>query len=133
MTTSQHDTARSTIEARPTTPRAAGELRQVLRERGWRADLAWVEVGSRAAAAAVGAADGAAVRRTIVYLPSLRALDGGALQLWREGDVPAPAVADVREVMVAVDGVDEWTSEAFEVPPARVEDGAEAEGAGFAA
>lgn len=103
------------------TPEAAGALRHTLRARGWRTDLAWAEVGARSAAAAVRAADGEDVRRTIAHLPSLRALDGGAPRVWCAGDVPVPAVADVREVMLATDGADEWLSEHFEVPPAHIE------------
>jgi hypothetical protein len=105
---------------RPTTATAAGELRQTLRQVGWRADLAWADVGSRSAGAAVRAGGGA-VRRTIAYVPALKTLDGGALRLWKNGDVAVPAVADVREVMLAVDGSDEWISEVFEAPPSRVE------------
>jgi hypothetical protein len=107
--------------ARPTTATAAGELRQTLRQVGWRADLAWADVGSRSAGAAVRAAGGGAVRRTIAYVPALKTLDGGALRLWKNGDVAVPLVADVREVMIAIEGSDEWTSEVFEAPPSRVE------------
>jgi hypothetical protein len=126
-------TALPDTTARPQTARAAGELRQLLRERGWRADLAWAEVGSRSASGAVTAAGGADVRRTIAYLPSLRALDGGTLRLWRDGDVPVPAAADVREVMVATAGAEDWHSETFEAPAARVERDAAARPAGIAA
>jgi hypothetical protein len=113
---------------RPTTPAEAGVERQRLRQRGWRSDLAWAEVGSRSAAAAVKATGGD-TRRTIAYLPALRSLDGGSLRLWRDGDVPAPATADVREIMLATDGVEDWISEAFEVPPASVESDTELAGA----
>ncbi len=118
MTTSHPATAVST---RPKTLQAAGELRQTLRDRGWRADLAWAEVGARSASGAVSAARGADVRRTIAYVPALRALDGGTPRLWKDGDVPVPPVADVREIMLATQGVAEWISEIFEAPPERVE------------
>jgi hypothetical protein len=118
MTTSHAAMADTT---RPQTVQHAGELRHTLRERGWRADLAWVEVGARSAGGAVSAADGADVRRTIAYVPALRALDGGTPRLWKDGDVPVPPVADVREIMLATQGIDEWISEVFEAPPERVE------------
>jgi hypothetical protein len=123
MSTAKHDTmimpARSVA---PRTPEAAGELRHRLREHGWRTDLAWVAVGSRSAGGAVRAAGGEDVRRTVAYLPTLRSLDGGAASVWKHGDVPAPPAADVREVMLATDGVDEWISELFEAPPERIEE-----------
>jgi hypothetical protein len=121
MTTFSHDTMPMPIRTTtPDTPEAAGELRQRLRERGWRTDLAWVEVGSRSATGAVRAAGGD-VRRTVAYIPALRAIDRGALQMWKDGDVPVPPIADVREVMVATSGVDEWISEVFEAPPEHLE------------
>lgn len=111
----------------------AGHLRQLLREQGWRTDLGWVEVGARSASMAVRAASGGDVRRTIAYVPGLRSLDGGAPRLWKQDDVPVPPVADVREVMVATGGSDEWMTESFEVPPERVEaDSRQPETAGVA-
>lgn len=100
----------------------AGALRQRLRLHGWRSDLAWIDVGARSASGAVSAAGGGDVRRTLAYLPALRSIDGGAPRVWKDGDVPAPSVADVREVMLATDGVAEWISEVFEAPPERVAD-----------
>lgn len=118
----------------PVTPEQAGELRQLLRGQGWRADLGWVEVGARSARMAARAAGGGDVRRTIAYVPGLRSLDGGTSRLWKEHDVPVPPVAEVREVMLATDDSDEWMTESFEVPPARVEAGdREPEVAGVAA
>jgi hypothetical protein len=122
---------------RPQTPEAAGELRQQLRDLGWRSDLGWVSVGSGSAQAAVKAADGADARRTIAYFPAIRALDGGALRLWRDGDVPVPPEADAREVMVATaDGFD-WLSEVLEAPATTVDDeretGPDPAGGGLAA
>lgn len=93
----------------------AGELRQRLRESGWSSDLAWANVGSGSAATAQGEA-----RRTIVYLASLRAVDGGAAKVWQEGDVPAPAEADAREVFVTSDEDSEWHSEVLEAPATTV-------------
>lgn len=101
---------------RPATPQAAGELRHRLRIEGWQSDLTWVEVGSGSASGAVRAAGGDDVRRTIAYLASLRALDGGAPRVWKEGAVPVPAQADAREVMLATEGVTEWISEVLEAP-----------------
>jgi hypothetical protein len=120
MSTSQQQLSETTRPARISTPEAAGALRMRLRDNGWRADLAWVEVGRRSATAAVRAA-GEDVRRTIAYLPSLSALDGGTPRLWRDGDVPVPAAADVREVMLATEDCEDWISETFEVPAQRVE------------
>jgi hypothetical protein len=106
---------------RPNTVTAAGELRQTLRDRGWRSDLAWIEVGARSASGAVHAAGGGEARRTVAYLSAVRALDGGALRLWKDGAVPVPPQADVREVMLATAGVEEWISELFEAPATTVE------------
>ena len=109
-----------TRHARPQTVEAAGELRQQLRAAGWRTDVGWCDVGSRSAQVAVRGAAGGPSRRTLAYVPALRALDGGASKLWMAGDVPAPPEADAREVMVALPDADEWQSEVFEAPVERV-------------
>ncbi len=106
----------------PETPQAAGALRHRLRIEGWQSDLTWVEVGSRSASGAVRAAGGADVRRTIAYLASLRALDGGAPRLWKEGAVPVPPQADAREVMLATEDVTDWMSEVLEAPATTIDD-----------
>lgn len=100
---------------RPTDPQAAGTLRQRLRNEGWRSDLAWAVIGSGSAATVSGEA-----RRTVVYLGSLREVDGGAAKLWRPGDVPAPAVADAREVFITRPGDTEWHSHRLEAPATTV-------------
>lgn len=135
MTTPQQTTVQTTTTSdRLGTPEQVGELRQLLREHGWRADLGWAEVGARSASVAVHAAGGDDVRRTIAYLPALRTIDGGALRLWKHDDVAVPPVAAVREVMVATEGLDEWMTETFEVPPEHVEAAdRETEDAGVAA
>lgn len=94
---------------------AAGGLRQRLREEGWSSDLAWATVGSGSASTAQGDE-----RRTIAYLASLRAVDGGAPKVWQQGDVPAPAEADAREVLVTSDDDSEWHSEVLEAPATTV-------------
>lgn len=99
----------------PADETAAGELRQRLREEGWQADLAWAKVSSGTATQAVHASGGEPVRRTIAYLSSVRKIDGGASQLWKEGDVASPPEADAREVMVATPDDPDWHSEHFEV------------------
>lgn len=111
------------------TPQAAGELRHRMRDDGWQSDLTWVEVGSRSASGAVRAAGGEDVRRTVAYLASLRALDGGAPRVWKEGAVPVPAQADAREVMVATEGVTEWISEVLEAPVTTTSDEGDEAGA----
>jgi hypothetical protein len=70
-----------------------------LREEGWQSDFAWTEIGSGSAQAAVRSGDGGTARRTIAYLPSVRAADGGAGRVWKTGDVPVPAEADAREAL----------------------------------
>lgn len=100
---------------------AAGELRQRLREEGWSSDLAWATVGSGSASTAQGDE-----RRTIAYLASLRAVDGGAPKIWQEGDVPAPAEADAREVFVTFANDSEWHSEVLEAPATTVTESPEA-------
>lgn len=101
-------------------PEVAGELRQRLREDGWRSDMGWAKVGAGSAALAQQDA-----RRTIAYLASLRAIDGGAGKVWQEGDVPAPAEADAREVFVARAADTEWHSEVLEAPATTVASGAD--------
>lgn len=96
---------------RPTDSQTAGALRQQLRDEGWRSDLAWVVVGSGSAATVSGRA-----HRTVVYLGSLQDVDGGASRLWKPGNVPAPAVADAREVFMTRPGDTEWYSESLEAP-----------------
>ena len=113
---------------RPRSAEAAGEARLRLRAEGWRSDLAWSAVSSGSAPAAVRAAGGASARRTIAYVPALRALDGGAGKVWKEGDVPAPPEADAREVMRATAEGYDWESEVFEAPPEAV--GSDASGDG---
>lgn len=120
MTTSQQELHETTLPEHARTPHGAGALRVRLREAGWSSDLSWVEVGARTAISAARAAGGEA-RRTIAYLPSLSAVDGGTRRLWKEGDVPVPSVADVREVMLATETCEDWISELFEAPPERVE------------
>lgn len=106
---------------RQLTTEATGELRERLRAQGWSSDLAWTTVGSRSAAAiAEGVAEGQA-KRTIAYLASLRAVDGGALGVWKDGDVPAPPEADAREVLTARPGDTDWHSELLEAPAESVE------------
>ena len=100
---------------RALTPEEVGELRERLRQDGWRSDVGWVSVGV-GASAQVSQEGQEPVRRTIAYLPSLRAVDGGAARLWKDGDVPAPRQADVREVMVADPQASDWHSETFEAP-----------------
>lgn len=95
----------------PMDAETAGALREQLREAGWRSDLAWALVGVGHAGTVQGEA-----RRTIAYLPSLRAVDGGASKVWQDGDVPAPAVADAREVFVTRPDDTEWHSESLEAP-----------------
>jgi hypothetical protein len=114
-----------TRQARPQTAEAAGELRQRLRAAGWRTDVGWSDVGSRSAQVAVQGAGGAPTRRTIAYVPRLRAVDGGAGRLWMDGDVAAPPEADAREVMIARPDSDEWQSETFEAPLGHVAAGNE--------
>lgn len=97
-----------------------GELRQRLREHGWRSDLGWSDVGSGSAQTATDGAQGEA-RRTIAYLATLRAVDGGAGRVWKEGDVPAPPQADAREVLIATPGAPDWYSEVLEAPAETVE------------
>lgn len=104
------------------TEEAAGELRQRLRREGWQADVGWAEVGSGTAASTLDE-----TRRTLAYLASVRAVDGGAAKLWKEGDVPAPAEADAREVLIARPDDSEWHSEVFEAPAVTVAAGDEAE------
>lgn len=109
---------------------AVGALRQRLRDDGWRSDVGWATVGSGSAAIAQGEA-----RRTIAYLASLRAVDGGAAKVWQEGDVPAPPEADAREVLVTGDDDSEWHSEVLEAPAETVvnvgrSDAEELEGSG---
>lgn len=96
---------------RQLTEEAAGELRQQLRRDGWRSDLAWAAVGVGGAVSAEAEA-----RRTIAYLASVRAVDGGSARIWKEGDVPAPVEADAREVFVAHADGTEWHSETLEAP-----------------
>ena len=121
MTTSlKQELHETTLPEHARTPQGAGALRVRLREGGWSSDLSWVEVGSRTATGAVRTAGGD-VRRTIAYLPSLSAVDRGTPRLWKDGDVPVPSAADVREVMLATEGSDDWLSEAFEAPPERIE------------
>lgn len=100
---------------RQLTEEAAGELRQRLRDEGWRADAGWTAVGSGSAVQAEGE-----TKRTLAYLASVRAVDGGAAKLWKEGDVPVPAEADAREVLVARAGDSEWHSEVLEAPAVTV-------------
>jgi hypothetical protein len=106
---------------RPDTPEAAGELRHRLRVEGWQSDVTWTEVGSRSAESAVRASGGAEVRRTVAYLASVRAVDGGAPKVWKDGAVPVPPQADAREVMLATSGVTDWISEVLEAPAETVE------------
>lgn len=108
---------------RPTDPQAAGALRQQLRSEGWRSDLAWAVIGSGSAATVSGEA-----RRTVVYLPSLRDADGGAAKLWKPGDVPAPAVADAREVFRTRPGETEWHSHRLEAPATTLTPGSDRTG-----
>lgn len=96
----------------PSDPEAAGALRQRLRNEGWRSDVAWAVIGSGSAATISGEA-----HRTVIYLGSLRDVDGGAGKLWKPGDVPAPAVADAREVFRTRPGDTEWHSHRLEAPP----------------
>lgn len=110
-----------TTETR-TREEAVGELRQQLLAAGWRSDFRWSDVGSATASAAVRAAGGEATRRTIAYLSSLRAVDGGAAKVWMDGDVPAPRQADAREVMLATPADSDWQSETFEAPVVTVAD-----------
>lgn len=112
---SEQDTDRQLSEE------AAGELRQRLREDGWSSDLAWATVGSGSASTAQDDE-----RRTIAYLASLRAVDGGAPKVWQEGDVPAPAEADAREVLVTSANDSEWHSEVLEAPATTVTESPEA-------
>ncbi|QBI19803.1 hypothetical protein ER308_09705 [Egibacter rhizosphaerae] len=95
---------------RQLTEQAAGELRERLRNEGWSSDLGWTSVGSGSA----GAYDEA--HRTIAYLTSVRAVDGGASRMWKDGDVPAPPEADAREVFTAREDDTEWHSELLEAP-----------------
>lgn len=113
---SEQDTDRQLSEE------AAGELRQRLREEGWSSDLAWATVGSGSASTAQGDE-----RRTIAYLASLRAVDGGAPKIWQEGDVPAPAEADAREVLVTSEDDSEWHSEVLEAPATTVTESPESQ------
>lgn len=99
----------------PTDPETAGALRERLRNEGWRSDLAWAVIGSGSAATVSGEA-----RRTVVYLGSLREVDGGAGKLWKPGDVPAPPVADAREVFLTRPGDTEWHSHRLEAPATTV-------------
>lgn len=101
-------------QATLTDPQAAG-ARQQLRNEGWRSDLAWAVIGSGSAATVSGEA-----RRTVVYLGSLREVDGGAGKLWKPGDVPAPPVADAREVFRTRPGETEWHSHRLEAPATTV-------------
>lgn len=96
----------------PTDSQTAGALRGQLRDAGWRSDLGWAVVGSGSAATVSGEA-----YRTVVYLSSLRNVDGGAARVWKPGDVPAPAVADAREVFVTRPGDTEWHSQSLEPAP----------------
>lgn len=105
---------------RQLTAEAVGELRERLRAQGWSSDLGWTMVGSRSALAV--AADGEA-RRTVAYLASLRAIDGGASGVWKDGDVPAPPEADAREVLTARPGDSDWHSELLEAPVENVASG----------
>lgn len=105
---------------RALTPEEAGTLRERMREHGWRSDVGWMAVGT-GSSAAVARGEGESVRRTIAYLPSLRAVDGGASRLWKDGDVPAPREADAREVMIADPDVSDWQSESLEAPAETVE------------
>lgn len=106
---------------RQLTEEAAGELRQRLREEGWSSDMGWLPVGVGSAPGASRAAGGT-TRRTVAHLPSVRAIDGGAPRVWKDGDVAVPSEADAREVMVAETEADDWQPETFEVPPEQVFD-----------
>ena len=118
MTSPDQDTTQQTERA--LTPEEVGELRERMREHGWRSDVGWMAVGT-GSSAMTARSQGESVRRTIAYLPSLRAIDGGASRLWKDGDVPAPKEADAREVMIAEPDSTDWQSESLEAPVETVE------------